>query len=472
MNIIDQKLHRGHTLTTLNRQWRTTLDVGNLAESLAEWPISASMIIAALTVTATVTGLTANLADSPEVTPYSLLRDTSYEYGCMFVNKTSSPLSWKMKSGSYFQVNPLANFCPTTQALLLLGTINLDDASNYAYADFGVAVNRSAIGAPASFYAPRFYKNSSSDLVNTTACAPVLTKNPFQCRRINTTTFNRATKTLRIWNKWNDISNTQVTDIDETPPLFNFTLHDSVGQANLLIAHVGLGASYAAQAIGDSGQISKWKTEDIKALPMSYGIECTVDVSIQPRNVTLRFQDGSDQTGAFTRTLNATKELCDLGIPFEMNQLAATSVMAPYQILHQGWFEHIRNVVTKEGQTDSIRPGPFAFSESRNALEDVLGLLSALALSRVGKTADTKLTVDINGTSFIQYTRVGPGSHWALFLVLPALSSAILLLILWWKAAGSTSAVTDSLVRLQEFIVGSQSLLDWRDSQVGFSPRV
>jgi hypothetical protein len=163
-----------------------------------------------------------------------------------------------------------------------------------------------------------------------TACASVLTTNPFLCQEIDTVEFGNATKIFRVWKKWNNILQ-QVNNFEETPLLHSFTLHVSIGQANLLIGHIGVRASYAAQAMNDSSRLSKRRTEG--TFPMIYGVDYTVDVSLQFRNLTLHFHDDSPKSGTFTSTRHAMKDSCQLGITFSLEQLATTALMAPYQIM-------------------------------------------------------------------------------------------------------------------------------------------
>lgn len=46
-----------------------------------------------------------------------------------------------------------------------------------------------------------------------------------------------------------------------------------------------------------------------------------------------------------------------------------------------------------------------------------------------------------------------------MLLVLPALFSAIVLMLLWWSGLGSGYSVTDSLVQLEDFVLRSYAPL-------------
>jgi len=75
-----------------------------------------------------------------------------------------------------------------------MGGINFINASQYAYADLGVAVKSTAIDAPISVYGKdpvtemgaeisSFLSRYGSDAVSTTQCVRVMKENPVSCRR-------------------------------------------------------------------------------------------------------------------------------------------------------------------------------------------------------------------------------------------------------------------------------------------------
>ncbi|KAI0532593.1 hypothetical protein GGR58DRAFT_507231 [Xylaria digitata] len=84
------------------------------------------------------------------------------------------------------------------------------------------------------------------------------------------------------------------------------------------------------------------------------------------------------------------------------------------------------------------RGPPYAFPESKNALEDVLSLISGLAVSQL-PLADEGISVaqvnrgGHNGISnaVIEITRLGTGSSEALWLLIPPVGSLIALFILF-----------------------------------------
>lgn len=68
------------------------------------------------------------------------------------------------------------------------------------------------------------------------------------------------------------------------------------------------------------------------------------------------------------------------------------------------------------------REPPYAFNNSANPLEDVLGLTAALVVSRIDSS-----TVTISGTSLITAMRIGSGDLYALGFLIPPAAAAVIL---------------------------------------------
>ena len=75
--------------------------------------------------------------------------------------------------------------------------------------------------------------------------------------------------------------------------------------------------------------------------------------------------------------------------------------------------------------TGNYRPPPYAFNHSANALEDVLGLISALVASRINSS-----TVAVNGTAVVTVTLVGSAKSFAFAYLAPPTAAAIVLFYL------------------------------------------
>ncbi len=91
------------------------------------------------------------------------------------------------------------------------------------------------------------------------------------------------------------------------------------------------------------------------------------------------------------------------------------------------------------------RGPPYAFPDSQNALEDILGLIAALGVSKIplagpGVPADWE---NGNAVAVVQVTRLGTDRREALVLLIPLLGSLIILVCLFvfsfredWKPGG------------------------------------
>lgn len=106
-----------------------------------------------------------------------------------------------------------------------------------------------------------------------------------------------------------------------------------------------------------------------------------------------------------------------------------------------GLFNSILQVAVRNVTALLAREPPWAFNNSANALEDVLGLTAALVVSRINSS-----TVAINATSVVTTTRIGTGSLYSLvFTIPPAIAFLVLISLLrFLSPTHSDSAVVSS----------------------------
>ncbi|EUC27058.1 hypothetical protein COCCADRAFT_10234 [Bipolaris zeicola 26-R-13] len=323
LRIFDLELNRGSSLLQIDPRWRTALDIGTVQECLGQWRVSASFTISILTVTAFVTGLSYNQIEETTTFSYYLPEDSTS--GCMGVDASSlngmySDMLWQLPNGSEYKVFPYLDFCPTSQTMLLIGGINTKDPQNYGYGDLGVAVQSGAQGAPGSFYAPSFPNPVSAlpiglndlimqhgtALVSVHGCSPTLLHNPFSCRTIGVE-FDPSTSLIKTGDRNCSASGTMNGNEkgDYSGYAYEICPTGEIGEATLVIAHIGVEALYAAEAIGDLEKIKEWRKpgdpEGYDDIYWLYGIRCDIRVSIQLRELTLTMADGASSTGAFTR---------------------------------------------------------------------------------------------------------------------------------------------------------------------------
>jgi hypothetical protein len=141
------------------------------------------------------------------------------------------------------------------------------------------------------------------------------------------------------------------------------------------------------------------------------------------------------------------------------DKLKVISAFGPWQLLPYSFFELIwpfiqtTQIIASESTNHSlwVRASPFAYANSRNALEDVLGVASVLALARTtivgGSGADR-----YSGSATIAYSRMGTGKRLGLLYVLPSLTTVVILV--WLLATTPRKGLLRSssrLVDLYEF---------------------
>ena len=389
---------------------------------------------------------------------------------------SSAENSWKLSNGSYLSVGVNYQFCPTIEPLTLMGTMNVLDPQDYGYADLGVAVRQAALGAPGSIYSTLNPPNSiqlasplnntldqfGASLMSTSTCAPVLTSNPVQCSKGNAS-FSGGYLTISS----DDGSCSSSLYIGSNPPgnvgwsTGNMCSRGAVGQATIVAAGLNSDAYYAAVSMGDVDWINEDYNGSLNSL--IYGIICAVDTStaIQLRNLTLTFSDPFGQARAYSRVLDADgsspcySDFQGTPISSVNDKLKAISAFGPWQLLPYSFFELIRpfilttQLIASENTNYSlwVRAPPFAYANSRNALEDVLGVASALALARTavvgGSGADRYI-----GSATIAYSRIGIGKRLALLYVLPSLTTVVILV--WLLATTPRKGLLISSSRLVE----------------------
>ncbi|MCJ1407023.1 hypothetical protein MMC19_001093 [Ptychographa xylographoides] len=458
---VDLQLHNGKSYEKVDPFWRTILGVSSISETIQYWNVSLTFLVCGLTTTAVVAGLASSPSAYQIIQNYALA--DANDYHCA-TTESSSPGQagiWTFPNGSFYQIWVNLDFCPTSLIMSLMGSINVIDSSNYGYADFGVAIHSSALGAPATIYSSQTAPEGSSvtlwlnetldtyktDLLSTSQCVPVLTANPIQCARENNITFSTEgylTVTSSdgcVASLYAGLAALNTTQSGWTTSAI--CAHREIGSATIVIGGLLADAGYAAEAIGDVTWIKEWDAGSVPT-PKLYGVSCTVDTAsvIDTRNVTLTLLDDSGNTDSFARSLAAqdlqscTPSSSSGGLDPVTDKLLATAAMGPWQLLELGPLETLRTVLINPAlsqfnndHTIYVRQPPFAFDNSRNALEDVLGLSSALAMSRLTLTGGTG-QADYVGSAMIANTRIGTGERWALVYVLPPLMSSIVLLAL------------------------------------------
>ncbi|KAK3320391.1 hypothetical protein B0T19DRAFT_429538 [Cercophora scortea] len=369
--------------------------------------------------------------------------------------------SWILPNGSIFYSWSGRGGSPAHEAMGLATGINIVDPSSYAYADEGVAVHPSAIGTPFSIYASNLQQpNNLSHLLQAydfnirevSACVPVMVRNPFKCRKGAVMGWLDNDRVFRITSDDGTcVLNKTVANANQTEMLKWWCTRDEVGQATVLIGANFNYHAWVAVAVNDD-TIPPYNVPE----RYTYSVQCDVDTRdvFEYRKVVLRLgssagRDITTTTGpGFSRTLAAQGPCVPDydGKVVVSDTLRATAATANHYLLTEnsgssGWFEMINRLTTRSGgyglsAGDSKRAPPWAFADSSNALEDVLGLAAALVSSRIIKNSTAVQTV---GVATVDFTRLGTGNRAALLFAIPPLVSGLVLLFLAGRIRKQTS---------------------------------
>lgn len=421
-------------IPNLQRKWDATMGVASLVDSLRHWKVTASFLGTSLITAAIVTSLTPT--STGKNFEYMLQVSSGLPYGLCAMIIDDPPehfYRWNIGNGSTLGVNPLEFGCPLRLALGLMGGINPEDPDVYAYSDRGVAIHTSAIGAPVAVYGSstdlatvrlnpslsQLLKNYGSDVLSTTQCVRTMVSNPVSCEiggsvqvgSYGITTVKSSDGTCSI----------SASDSSGYYMYGDICTHKDIGRATIVIGAMEGYATRLAQAVGESNSPGP-----------TLAVTCAVDANdvFRYRNLTLNFRDNNGITETnLGRQLNGSAQDCEAFRPEDNLALLAIASVATQQSLSQyansGFFDSINQLTTNFGNFSTPRTPPFGFSRSRNALEDVLGLTTALVTSRLNSTL-----VKAPATAVVVISRVGAGGAVGLVYILPPLFSALVLIVL------------------------------------------
>jgi hypothetical protein len=475
-------------LQKAGRKWRVILRVNGFVESFHHKRIVLAYAFTGLITTSIVSTMAPTLSTKEFLYDQAIFEggDSLMDVGddrtpgiCTYVrpreyveSQIDRDYYWDLGDGNAYWIPSNLGGCPTRKAQLLLGLINLYDASQYAYSDGGVAVHRSAIGAPRTLYSPEprvapvlaeISSAYGASVLEVSLCAPVMTRNPIRCRPGGTVDL-LSNDTFAITSD-DGLCSYGLNFTGSRNPRTRQTMiktmctHGDVGQGTMAMAASGGYAHWLAVAINDTAHAP---STDVPVDQATYVVSCTVDArrAFEHRRVRLRFASpGSDAAAAaaaagpgadgsrHSRILAGGGEACD-GPPVE-RALVATVAAANWQTLFQGtgndgWFD----LVWESAGGHPGRSPPWAFADSQNALEDVFGLVGALVGSRFQGSQSYNVTTTVK----VSATRVGSRNLFALFYMAPPAFAAMLLAALYLRAlpADAQFESTD-LVKLKEY---------------------
>ncbi|KAJ6262437.1 hypothetical protein Dda_3245 [Drechslerella dactyloides] len=431
---------------TLDRTWRTALGISSISDMLHNLHVQLTFLLAGLITTALVASFTPTTFQVTKSTKLDI--PDGNPYNCASENATLSYYTWNSSTTSTgtFGCGVNLNGCPTRFALTLLGNINTNVVTEYAYDDSGVAISGSAAGAPLGIYSSAQYEigqafgrltgTFGSGLMDLTACVPVMVSTPFQCRVGGTITTFRDSKTgLPGATATSDNGlcvSTQLFQDTQSGSWQSsgFCAHGQIGQGTIVLGSTGGLTHFLGAGLG---------LEVPHSINDTFVVTCDVDArqSFAYRSVTLSLQNyfsiGTAQLKLYGRSLSGSVGACTPEYRTISDTLFAMTAGANWQVLDQnrgndGLLQGLADKVSifapwrTDEAAETPRQPPWVFPNSRNALEDVLGLTSAIVVSRINST-----TVQTTATYHLIATRIGSGHAYSLAYCIPPLAAAIIL---------------------------------------------
>jgi hypothetical protein len=440
----------GKPIDRLNSWWRAVLQLSTLSEKLkTHHKVTFAFIAVGLISTSINAGLSLSFATKsisyfPSI-PDGLVYDCAKYITDPGNTDAGTPLEaqylWQTPNGTYFRVWPNVGTCPPRYAVGLMNNINILNPEAFAYGDLGVAIDRSAIGAPHTLYSPDptispsvslALEQHGESLLEMTQCVPVMHSNPVSCRIGGSVSKSTNAVTPSITVSSGNCSQNNPLNVGPSSPAMSMgvCMHDEIGQATIVLGANGGYAVELAYSIGDRSI-----RNDTQDNGFTYAVTCDVDTrsAIDFRAVKLTMQGRNGINGSFARALTSVGPCPSPPSPNVISEIYyGTAAMASWNVLYQNWgydgyFEAISETALDPaglGTVGNPRNPPFAFPESKSALEDVLGLNAALVLSRLNSNTTT-----VGGSAIVQFSRVGSASR---ITVLYALPPFISFLVLAW----------------------------------------
>ncbi|KAI4867143.1 hypothetical protein F4820DRAFT_224952 [Hypoxylon rubiginosum] len=455
-------------MKSAEKDWRSILNIDGFWEKIINYRISIIFPLCSLITTSIVTSLTPTL--STMIVPYDVvIPDASFGYYSGELNRSCfglceapcnesfrSTYSWALNNGSFFYAAKDGSLCPLTLMMQMAQGINTGNTSDNVYSQAGVAVERNATGAPNVLFSGSSFRNISSAygnaLISTTQCVPVMTKNPVRCEvggnvtitlpNIITAVTNDRTAFGELWpgNRTNSASVERDLSKDSAMvsgmAMAPWPGAEHIGKIELNFAAVNDPAGQVPFASYLAGAINDPDEPEYRTGSSTYSVTCVVNPHsvFEYRSVTLdlRAQDKAKDSN-LAQYMSASQP-CTPVNPTISNKLFAAAGTSSHLLV----YEHSMldgYIPTLIGLSGFHRKPPYAFPDSTNAFEDVLGLVSGLAVSMVSVSGGTVSASALEGqggnsTALIEVTRLGSDSGEALWLLIPPICSLVVLLTL------------------------------------------
>ncbi len=480
-------LDKNVALRKIDRQWRGVLGIDSVLEKPGNGLTFFIFLLCGLTTAAIVTALAPSMTE--RVVPYqAILPDTELGVYSNQSNRscfgilpddavTRGTYSWNFPNGTAF-FSTVDGGCPPASVMTLSNGINTEDPDDYAYSVSGIGIERTAIGVPTTIFKSSalatFSRNYGLSLMSTRQCVPVMVSNPVRCEKGGEVEMlDEHHLSVRPGTTVGGVS---IDDIKFNNtgrfPIRNLSV-DSVMVTHLYAATFMNGKlwpadddAYPAGGIGPGLVFFGARNDPLGHTPFAsplagtindpnttvgtggnetYAVTCVIDArnSFDYRIVSLDLR-AIDRQGSTLARYVSGGEHCTPATPTISNKMFAVAVTASHDIIEENWGSsgYFTTIATLAGFN---RGPPYAFPDSHNALEDVLGLIAALGVSQIpvvgpGASADSK-----NGSAvaIVQAKRLGTDKQEVLALLTPLLGSIFILASLFflsfredWKPGG------------------------------------
>jgi hypothetical protein len=282
-----------------------------------------------------------------------------------------------------------------------------------------------------------------SNAVNTSQCVPVMRRNPISCH-VGGSVVAGSAYNLTVTSD-DHLCSVEVYFLGFDPRTDNtmgkgMCAHGAVGQGTIVFGATYSYITWLAESMDVN--ISTTHPGD------TWAVSCSVDTTdvFEYRAVTLSFQNVNISGSTYSRLLSGG-EACTPEVSILGDELFATAAAANWYPLMQN--EGLDGLFDLIGQLAGFRGPPYAFNNSVNALEDVLGLTAAIVSSRLNST----LQLPVNGSAYITAARVGSGNDFALAFVLPSFACCVIIVYLlstsqMLKSVNYTSSSLTDLLEL------------------------
>ncbi|KAF4440394.1 hypothetical protein F53441_12342 [Fusarium austroafricanum] len=413
----------------LDRKWRGVLGIEGFAEKWHTKHIFLIYLLCGLLTTALVTTFTptagVQIINYEPLIPGAVypFTDNGTSDACAGVMKNhgvEGAFEWQTSNDTGFFSSWLRD-CPASRVQAHVYNINNQNPEEFAYVDAGVAIYRTAMGASAHLFLGTAFKTLNKQygkyVKTTTQCVPVMTKNPV-------TYHKGGGKLERVPDKDGELLLTGdgwLKDLAR-PAGFARNLSQSSAMVNYLWVY--------SKTVGTSVALFSAYNDPKAETPFAQNLAH----SFEYRLVTLNLQAASDTSN---NTSAAYSSLLKGGPPSKPTNKTISNLhfvavgTSAYKMVMEGYgLDGCFATVNRIAGTD--RQPPYAFNNSRNGLEDTLGVISAIAVSTMDLLDDAAVAnaVEEQGgkaQATIDVRRLG-GNHYALIFKIPPIPSFLTLL--------------------------------------------